>query len=91
MTKYLEALHDATIPTNEKKVDTAFIYTQKPTKIVLFDLFRTTEAQEDSQKHFLDRSLFAGGGPQEWASGVDQVREQDCILPAALCDLLCEF
>ena len=53
MATYLGALHDATILTNGKKVDMAYIYAQKPTKIVLFDLSRTTEAQEDSRKHFL--------------------------------------
>ena len=30
------------------------VYAQKPTKIVLFDLSRTTETSEDSRKHYLD-------------------------------------
>jgi len=54
MATYLGAVHGATILTSGKKVDLAFIYAQKPTKIVLFDLSRTTEAGEDSRKHYLD-------------------------------------
>jgi hypothetical protein len=51
---YMGALHGATVLTSGKKVDLAYIYAQKPTKIVLFDLSRTTETSEDSRKHYLD-------------------------------------
>ena len=54
MASYLGALHGATVLTAGKKVDLAYIYAQKPTKIVLFDLSRTTETSEDSRKHYLD-------------------------------------
>lgn len=50
---YMGCLHGATILTNGKKVDMAYIYAQKPTKIVFFDLSRTTAPTEDKQ-HFLD-------------------------------------
>jgi hypothetical protein len=43
MVNYLGALHRATILTSGKKVDMAYIYAQKPTSIVLFDLARTNE------------------------------------------------
>jgi hypothetical protein len=54
MANYMGALHGATVLTSGKKVDLAYIYAQKPTKIVLFDLSRTTEISEDSRKHYLD-------------------------------------
>jgi len=53
MANYLGAMHGATILTSGKKVDMAYIYAQKPTKIVLFDLARTNEAT-DERKHYLD-------------------------------------
>lgn len=53
MANYLGAMHGATILTSGKKVDMAYIYAQKPTKIVLFDLARTNEATDD-RKHYLD-------------------------------------
>lgn len=53
MARYLGAMHGATILTSGKKVDMVYIYAQKPTKIVLFDLSRTTEATEE-RKHILD-------------------------------------
>lgn len=53
MANYLGALHGATILTAGKKVDMAFIYAQKPTPIVIFDLSRTQEAT-DERKHYLD-------------------------------------
>ncbi len=53
LANYLGAMHGATILTSCKKVDMAYIYAQKPTKIVLFDLARTNEAT-DERKHYLD-------------------------------------
>lgn len=53
MANYLGAMKGATILSGGKKVDLAYIYAQKPTKIVLFDLSRTTEATEE-RKHLLD-------------------------------------
>ena len=53
MTTYVGVVHGATVLTNGKKVDIAYIFAQKPTNIVLFDLSRTTEATEDN-KHRLD-------------------------------------
>jgi len=46
MVNYLGAMHGATILTVGKKVDMAYIYAQKPTSIVLFDLARTNEPGE---------------------------------------------
>lgn len=43
MANYLGLLHGATILTGGRYPDMAYIYSQKPTKIVLFDLSRTTE------------------------------------------------
>lgn len=55
MATYLGAVHGATILTTGKKVDLAYIYAQKPTTIVLFDLSRTNEtASESERKHYLD-------------------------------------
>jgi len=53
MVNYLGAMHGATILTSGKKVDMAYIYAQKPSKIVLFDLSRTQEATDD-RKHNMD-------------------------------------
>lgn len=53
MANYLGALMGATILTSGKKVDMAYIYAQKPTPIVVFDLSRVMEAGEGRQ-HFLD-------------------------------------
>jgi len=53
MANYLGAMKGATILSSGKKVDLAYIYAQKPTKIVLFDLSRTNEASEE-RKHLLD-------------------------------------
>lgn len=52
MANFLGCLHGATVLTAGKKVDMAFIYAQKPTPIVVFDLSRTTEPQDG--KSFLD-------------------------------------
>jgi len=54
MANYLGCLKGATILTAGKKVDMAYIYAQKPTNIVIFDLSRTTETTEEQRKHFLD-------------------------------------
>jgi hypothetical protein len=43
MTTYLLAVEGATVLTAGKKADMAYIYAQKPTKIVVFDLARTNE------------------------------------------------
>ena len=43
MANYLGLLHGATILTGGKYPDMAYIYAQKPTNIVIFDLSRTTE------------------------------------------------
>lgn len=53
MANYLGAVHGATILTSGKKVDMAYIYAQKPTAIVIFDLSRTQEHSEE-RKHHLD-------------------------------------
>lgn len=53
MANYLGAVHGAQILTSGKKVDMAYIYAQKPTNIVIFDLSRTTE-QTEERKHILD-------------------------------------
>jgi len=53
MATYLATMHGATVLTAGKKVDMAYIYAQKPTKIVLFDLSRTTEPTDD-KKGWLD-------------------------------------
>nr|WAE42527.1 MAG: replication associated protein [Cressdnaviricota sp.] len=50
MASYLAAMEGATILTQGKKADLAYIYAQKPTKIVCFDLSRTL-APEDGCKH----------------------------------------
>jgi len=52
MANYLGCLLGATVLTAGKKVDMAFIFAQKPTKIVVFDLSRTTEPVDG--KSFLD-------------------------------------
>lgn len=52
MTSYLGSVLGATVLTGGKKVDMAYIYAQKPTDIVVFDLGRTTE-QKDGER-FLD-------------------------------------
>jgi len=54
MATYLGALHGATILTAGKKVDLTYIYAQKPSGIVVFDLSRTNEATETERKHYLD-------------------------------------
>jgi len=53
MANYLGCIHGATILTAGKKVDMAYIYAQKPTKIVLFDLARTAESTGE-RSHYLD-------------------------------------
>jgi len=52
MANYLGCLHGATVLTAGKKVDMAYIYAQKPTNIVIFDLSRTTEPSDG--KSWLD-------------------------------------
>lgn len=52
MANYLGCQMGATILTAGKKVDMAYIYAQNPTKIVIFDLSRTTEPIDG--KSFLD-------------------------------------
>jgi len=52
MANYLGCLHGATVLTAGKKVDMAYIYAQKPTRIVVFDLSRTTEPSDG--KSYLD-------------------------------------
>lgn len=52
MANYLGCLHGATVLTAGKKVDMAYIYAQKPTGIVIFDLSRTTEPSDG--KSYLD-------------------------------------
>lgn len=47
MTRYLLALTDCTVLTDGKKVDMAYIFAKKPTKIVIFDLARVTEEHLD--------------------------------------------
>lgn len=47
MAKYLMAMKDAILLTPGKKADMAYIYSQKPSKIVIFDLSRTTAPSED--------------------------------------------
>ncbi len=46
MANYLGAMHGATILTSCNKVDMAYIYTQKQTKIVLFYLALTNKATD---------------------------------------------
>ena len=53
MANYLGCVDGATILTAGKKVDMAYIYAQKPTKIVLFDLARTAESTGE-RSHYLD-------------------------------------
>lgn len=53
MTKYLAAMHDACIMTVGKKADMAYLYSKNPSKIVVFDLSRTT-APGEGREHFLD-------------------------------------
>ena len=53
MATYLATMHGATVLTAGKKVDMAYIFAQKPTRTVLFDLSRTTEPTED-KKGWLD-------------------------------------
>jgi hypothetical protein len=50
---YLGAMDGATILTAGKKVDLAYIFSKNPTKVVIFDLSRTT-APEEGKSHFLD-------------------------------------
>lgn len=47
MTRYLLALTDCTVLTDGRKMDMAYIYVKKPTKIVVFDLARVTEEHLD--------------------------------------------
>lgn len=53
MTKYLAAMHNACIMTVGKKADMAYLYSKKPSKVVVFDLSRTT-APGEGREHFLD-------------------------------------
>jgi hypothetical protein len=46
MATYLGAIHGATLLTPGKKADLAFIFSQKPTSVVVFDLSRTSEPDE---------------------------------------------
>lgn len=52
--KYLTVLHGALKLEPGKKMDLAYIFAQKPSKIVIFDLARTTAPDPDSQKTPLD-------------------------------------
>lgn len=53
MTKYLAAMHGACIMSIGKKTDMAYLYSKNPSKIVVFDLSRTT-APGEGKEHFLD-------------------------------------
>lgn len=53
MTKYLAAMHQACIMTVGKKADMSYLYSKNPSKVVVFDLSRTTEPGE-GREHFLD-------------------------------------
>lgn len=53
MTKYLAAMHNACIMTVGKKQDMAYLYSKNPSKVIVFDLSRTTEPGE-GREHFLD-------------------------------------
>jgi len=56
MAKYLLAMKEACYLTYAKKADLAYIYAQKPTKIVVINLSRTSNSEEDekNRKHHLD-------------------------------------
>lgn len=53
MAKYLMAMENAVLLTPGKKADMAYIFSKNPTKIVIFDLSRTT-APTDGKEHYLD-------------------------------------
>lgn len=53
LANYLGTLYSACVLNAGRKTDMAYIYSQKPAPIVIFDLPRTTEASED-RKHILD-------------------------------------
>lgn len=53
MTKYLAAMYNANIMTIGKKADMAYLYSKNPSKVVVFDLSRTT-APGEGREHFLD-------------------------------------
>jgi len=53
MAKYLVAMHGAVLLTAGKKTDMAYIYSKRPSKVVVFDLSRTTAPQE-GREHYLD-------------------------------------
>lgn len=53
MTKYLAAMYGACIMTVGKKVDMSHLYSKNPSRIVVFDLSRTT-APGEGREHFLD-------------------------------------
>lgn len=53
MAKYLMALRGAVLMTPGKKADMAYVYSKNPSKIVIFDLSRTT-APSEGKEHFLD-------------------------------------
>lgn len=53
MTKYLAAMFNACIMTVGKKQDMAFLYSKNPSKVVVFDLSRTS-APGEGREHFLD-------------------------------------
>ena len=56
MAKYLLAMKDACYLTYGKKADLAYIFAQKPTKIVVINLSRTSASddEEKNRKHHLD-------------------------------------
>lgn len=53
MAKYLMAERGAVLLTPGKKADMAYIFSKNPSKIVIFDLSRTT-APTDGKEHYLD-------------------------------------
>lgn len=53
MAKYLMAMENAVLLTPGKKADMAYIFSKNPSKIVIFDLSRTT-APTDGKEHYLD-------------------------------------
>lgn len=53
MAKYLMAMENAVLLTPGKKADMAYIFSKNPSKVVIFDLSRTT-APTDGKEHYLD-------------------------------------
>lgn len=53
MTKYLAAMYGACVLQVGKKQDMAYLYSKNPSRVVVFDLSRTTEPGEN-REHYLD-------------------------------------